>query len=88
MTYVKKPVEVEAWQAFDFDLEDKVPGWVGDAFMSRKIGETSSELGDYYIETLEGRLYFHNGDYVIKGVRNELYAVAKDIFEETYTKVE
>lgn len=87
MKYIKKPVAVEAWQAFDFGLDDKMPYWVTEAFMSRKIGETRKDRGDYYINTLEGKMYFWNGDYVIRGVHNELYVVKKDIFEETYTEV-
>ncbi|MBZ5995371.1 hypothetical protein KII97_02465 [Leuconostoc gelidum subsp. gasicomitatum] len=86
--YRKKPVVVEAWQAYDdFDLDDKLPVWVNNAFIDRIIGETYQSIYKYYVNTLEGNMYFKNGDYLIKGVRGELYAVKADIFEETYEEV-
>jgi len=36
------------------------------------------------IETLEGAMRARPGDYVVQGVRGELYPVAEEIFEETY----
>ena len=37
------------------------------------------------IETREGKLFaYPDNDYVIKGVKGELYPIAKDIFYETY----
>ena len=32
-------------------------------------------------------MFFRNGDYLVKGVKGELYAVRGDIFEETYEEV-
>ena len=40
-----------------------------------------------HINTLEGRMRFEKGDYIITGIKGEMYAVRKDIFEETYGKV-
>ncbi|WP_273948080.1 hypothetical protein [Leuconostoc mesenteroides] len=88
MKYQKKPVMVEAWKAYDFDLDDELPKWIFEAFLSRKIGETSKESFDYYVNTLEGKMYFNNGDYLIQGVHGEIYSCKPDIFEETYVKVE
>ncbi len=39
---------------------------------------------DFSVETLEGTLTAKAGDYLVVGVRGEMYAIAKDIFEETY----
>ena len=36
------------------------------------------------IETLEGWLKASRGDWIIKGVKGELYACKPDIFEQTY----
>ena len=88
MKYQKKPVTIEAWKVFDFGLDDKIPGWVFQAFVDRTVGETSKQGFDYYVNTLEGKMYFNNGDYLIKGVRGEIYSCKPDIFEETYVKVE
>ena len=88
MKYQKKPVTIEAWKVFDFGLDDKIPGLVFQAFVDRTVGETGKQGFDYYVNTLEGKMYFNNGDYLIKGVRGELYSCKPDIFEETYVKVE
>lgn len=89
MKYVKKPVEVEAWKVYDFSINDKVPGWVVGSFLLNKVYETSSnkEKGDYVVQTIECNMFFRNGDYLVKGVKGELYAVRGDIFEETYEEV-
>ena len=41
-----------------------------------------------FIETLEGNMEAKVGDYIIKGVRGELYPCRKDIFLETYKIME
>ena len=40
------------------------------------------------IETLEGKMKANKGDYIIKGIKGELYPCKEDIFYETYDKVE
>lgn len=40
------------------------------------------------IETLEGKMKANKGDYIIKGIKGELYPCKADIFYETYDKVE
>lgn len=42
---------------------------------------------DFEIDTLEGTHQGKAGDYLLKGVRGELYPVKKDIFDETYEEV-
>ena len=51
MKYVKKPVEVEAWKAFDFSINDRVPSRVVGAFLLNKVYETThnKEKGDYAV---------------------------------------
>lgn len=39
---------------------------------------------DFEVETLEGKMQGKAGDYLIKGVKGELYPIDKDIFHETY----
>lgn len=39
---------------------------------------------DFSVETLEGTLTAKAGDYLVVGVRGEMYPIAKGIFEETY----
>lgn len=40
-----------------------------------------------YINTLEGRMYAHPGDWIITGVNGEKYPCKPDIFEKTYELV-
>lgn len=37
--------------------------------------------------TLEGTMIAEVGDYIIKGVRGEIYPCKPDIFEQTYEEV-
>ena len=77
--FVKKPIKVEAFQ---FGVDD-VPSWFRASWIS--FDPNGDAMG--CIDTLEGEMTFHCGDYVIKGVRGELYPCHKDIFEETYEEV-
>lgn len=82
----KKPVVVEAvqylenedWRIIDWSDE---PNWLLEAIECTVI---HFEVGIGFIETLEGQMQFEAGDWVIRGVRGELYACKKDIFEQTY----
>lgn len=80
MKYRKKPVVVEA---FKF-LHDEVPQWWKDRddIMINVAAFTA------IIPTLEGDHIAQKGDYIIQGVKGELYACKPDIFEMTYEKVE
>ena len=40
------------------------------------------------IETLEGKIKADKGDWIIKGVKGELYPCKPDVFEMTFEKVE
>ncbi len=92
MKYRKKPVEVEAWQWNGNSLifVDE-PDWILDAFENGDI----DEYIDYYdpsdscleIETLEGTHTARPGDYIIKGVKGELYPCKPDIFDATYEEI-
>lgn len=42
---------------------------------------------DFEVETLEGPLKGHVGDYLIEGIKGEVYPCRKDVFEQTYDKV-
>ncbi|MCI8469341.1 MAG: hypothetical protein HFJ75_07660 [Eggerthellaceae bacterium] len=84
MRYRKKPVEVEAWL---IGSEEKMPGWLLDAMSSRIAMERVDGSG-WLIKTLEGDHFGNVGDYIIRGVKGELYPCKPDIFEETYLPVD
>lgn len=92
MKYRKKPVVIEAFK-YDGDLKGAdgkyyVPDWAVNAF-ENGIMHYDSEDGEkppieLYIDTLEGTHHVSVGDYVIRGVKGELYPCKPDIFEQTY----
>ena len=43
---------------------------------------------EVYIETLEGVMKADKGDWIIKGVKGELYPCKPDVFKMTYEEVE
>lgn len=85
MKFRKKLVVIEAIQ------------WLGDfVAFERWMVEQGIEEGRVYkdygkslrVTTLEGNHRAHRGDWIIKGVKGELYPCKPDIFEQTYKKVE
>lgn len=92
--YVKKPVVIEAFK-YDGDLKSKdgkyyVPNWAVAALENGTMFFSSSDNSpcELYIKTLEGVHHVSIGDYIIKGVKEELYPCKPDIFNETYQEVE
>ena len=81
--YKKKPVVIEAVQFVPGEII--IDRWVADALQD---GTITSEDNRAFIDTLEGRVELKEYDYLIKGVKGELYPCREDIFEETYEEVE
>ena len=86
MKYRKKPVVIEAFQLG----VDYIPDWFMDCVTKNAIilrgdykGETSAD-----IETLEGWHHANYGDYIIRGVKGEIYPCKPDIFKMNYEVVE
>ncbi|MFA7708150.1 MAG: hypothetical protein WCX73_04320 [Candidatus Pacearchaeota archaeon] len=81
--YRKKPVVIEAIQFTD-ETKDRVYSTV------REIQQNVSPSFDKHnrpillIPTLEGEMMCSLGDWIIKGVRGELYPCKPDIFDVTY----
>ncbi|MEG0330718.1 MAG: hypothetical protein RR598_10240 [Anaerorhabdus sp.] len=94
--YIKKPIPIEAFQ-YDGDLVNRfgkpyVPQWFMKEFNKKNAyygslskNEPPCEL---FIKTLEVSMHVSVGDYIIKGVCGEIYPCKKEIFEESYDKVE
>lgn len=93
MKYRKKPVEVEAWQWEGKWLNEceNVPKWIWDAVEDYDIIEYIDPIykddSILEIDTLEGTHTARPGDYIIKGVKGELYPCKPEIFEMTYEEV-
>lgn len=89
-TYRKKPVVIEAavWPGREGTYFDN---WLT-ADDHRRVGiqyddEDPDDPAVLLIETLEGTMTAQPGDYVIRGVKGELYPCKPDIFEATYEAV-
>ncbi len=79
----KKPVVIEAveWQP-DRKPTD-YPQWFWDVF-SLRPELLNEQTGVLTIPTLEGDMRADIGDYIIRGVKGELYPCKPDIFAATY----
>lgn len=77
-TYRKKPVEIEAVRL----PVASAPSWLADAM---DAGSTRLyDNGTAEIDTLEGTMRAGLGDWIIQGVKGELYPCKDDIFAATY----
>lgn len=54
-------------------------------FFSRNVFGEPLDPRVYYIQTLEGVMTVKPGDFVMEGIKGELYAIDKEIFHATYT---
>lgn len=81
MKFRKKPVVIEAFR-FGFDSR---PDWFCDKVSTNDV--ITDESG-CVIRTLEGQMVGLIGDWVIKGIKGELYPCKHDIFLATYELAE
>lgn len=81
MKFRKKPVVIEAW----CNDGSMMPDWVANACNG---GEKVPGKGPLFIPTLEGVMEAAPGDWIICGVKGELYPIKDDIFRETYEAVD
>ena len=90
-TYRKRPVEIEAAQWWG--KPEDMPVWCGDIesepsgseVRAGRIVCTDTVLR---IGTVEGTMRADLGDWIIRGVKGELYPCKPDIFTATYDLVE
>jgi hypothetical protein len=73
----KKPVEIEAWQ--NLGAPHNLPDW-----LMNKPEISLFTGGHINIRTLEGEMRADIGDWIIRGVKGELYPIKNDIFRQTY----
>jgi len=83
----KKPITIDAWQHFGDcgNYTADFPQWILDAVTGGRIYAYGHET---LIKTLEGDMRVNDGDWIICGVKGEIYAVRDDIFRETYSQVD
>lgn len=88
MQYRKKPVVIEAFQWLGYadgkPITANWPQWACDA----ELGTSQwMDVESLVIETLEGNMVAGKGDWIIRGVKGELYPCKPDIFAMTYEEV-
>jgi hypothetical protein len=78
----KKPVVIEAvqWTGEYYDA-DPLPEWLVQAEVDRTIEDCDAAK---VIKTLEGEHLASPGDWIIQGIKGELYPCKPDIFAATY----
>lgn len=88
MKYRKKPIVIEAVR-FD-GTESSVSEFLNRGFESPFINPSVSFKlggGECLISTPEGVMAAKTGDWIIRGVKGELYPCKPDIFKSTYEPV-
>lgn len=83
--YRKRPVVVEAFKWTGDENQTEDPEWIVEAIRKGSVWFTDQGM---VIKTLEGEHLARPGDYIIRGIKGELYPCKPEIFKETYEKVE
>ena len=96
MKFRKKPVVIEAFKWTGDQNQTEDPEWMVEALFRKNFNTDVG--GAQFIEvngvtkiriyTLEGNMVAEPGDFIIRGVKGEIYPCKPDIFEATYEKVE
>ena len=81
MKYRKKPVVIDAVQWNGSNLQDVASLGGAREYEQDFLGD------DLVIKTLEGDMTANKGDWIIKGVKGELYPCKPDIFALTYEAI-
>jgi hypothetical protein len=90
MKFRKKPIVIDAIPVSEAVASSManwaaLPSWLSEAYEQGNIVFTPTNI---HITTLEGVMVGQLGDWVLRGVKGELYPCRGDIFEATYEKVE
>lgn len=83
--YVKKPVTVDAFQ-WKGQPKEEWPDWFVEEWPRMSMGSVDG-CAVLVIPTLEGVMQAAYGDWIICGIRGEIYPCKPDIFEQTYEAV-
>ena len=90
MKFLKKPIPVECRPLTD-ENAGEIVAWIndngGDAIM-RGGPEGGSYGGSVGILTLEGRIWYEPGWWIIQGVQGEFYGCRADVFALSYEPAE
>ena len=88
MKYRKKPVVIEAVRVRDITsmmLESTAPRWL---LVALGKGTVVDLVAHVVVHTLEGAMRGELDDWLICGVKGEIYPCKPDVFEATYEAVD
>lgn len=93
MKVKKKPVIVDAYQWLGDDIGkneiNEDPLWLIQADIDRRIWTfKTGGVPHMRISTLEGDMFADAGDFIVRGIRGELYSIKPDIFLGSYDLVD
>ena len=84
MEFRRRPIEVEAFKLG----YDPIPMWFEEATRRNDVSNISAFLENVNevvkIKTLEGVMSAVQGDFIVKGVKGEIYPCKTEVFKETY----
>lgn len=84
--YRKKPVVVEAIQ-FDGDNWGEISHWVHRNLSPENNAIILRGVIGLEVRTLDGTMSAYKGDWIVKGVKGEVYPMKDSIFKETHEEV-
>lgn len=85
--YRKRPVVIEAVEFDGENFEEVISFLAGRPCPKGSSVKRDTENNAMFISTLEGEMRADAGDYIIVGVKGEIYPCKPDIFESTYNPV-
>lgn len=89
MKFRKKPVVIEAIRYTLDNREEAIAFCQGNCIHKVATEDgVAVESRDIKLPTLEGTMRAEPGDWIIRGIKGELYPCKNDIFEATYEPVE
>lgn len=81
MKYRKKLVIIEAWRWMPNGVSGDIPHWL--VMSNYNLGPNDT----LEIVTLKGVIVANPGDWIIQGIKGEVYPCEPDIFEATYEPI-
>ncbi len=87
MRFRKKPVEIEAFQFQADPGRVPTPEWLAAALNNGTAWYQGGDEPYITLGTPEGEMRANVGDWIVKGIKNELYPVKDDVFQATYERV-
>ncbi len=92
MKFRKKPVVIDAVR-IQKQMVEIAPPWLHNAVVDgrvevRGMSAFTRDVPSVTIHTLEGAMRGEQGDWIIRGVKGELYPCRDDIFQQTYEQVQ